>query len=124
MQKTEGPATTQPFLSSKIYDTLKWVTQILLPAAGTLYFTLSGIWGLPAGQQVVGSITAVVLFLGLVLNVNSKLYYNSDARFSGTIDVHPDDARGVLHLDDETDLHHKDEVTFKVHRVHKKKIPE
>lgn len=61
-------------LSNKTYDRLKWVAQYLLPALGTLYFTVSGIWGLPYGEQVVGTITAVDTFLGVVLGVSSAEY--------------------------------------------------
>lgn len=61
-------------LSNKTYDRLKWVAQYLLPALGTLYFTVSGIWGLPYGEQVVGTITAVDTFLGVVLGVSSAGY--------------------------------------------------
>ena len=39
-------------MSNKTYDTLKWIAQYLLPAAGTLYFALAGIWGLPCGEPV------------------------------------------------------------------------
>ena len=34
-------------MSNKMYDALKWIAMILLPAIGALYFTLAGIWGLP-----------------------------------------------------------------------------
>ena len=34
-------------LKNKTYDVLKWIALYLLPALGTLYFALSGIWGLP-----------------------------------------------------------------------------
>lgn len=61
-------------LTNKTYDRLKWVAQYLLPALGTLYFTVSGIWGLPYGEQVVGTITAVDTFLGVVLGVSSASY--------------------------------------------------
>ena len=46
----------------------------LLPAAGTLYFTLAGIWGLPYGEQVVGTITAVDTFLGVILGISTSQY--------------------------------------------------
>ena len=61
-------------ISNKIYDVLKWITTIVLPAAGTLYFALSGIWGFPYGEQVVGTITAVVTFLGVCLGISSYNY--------------------------------------------------
>ena len=61
-------------MSNKTYDTLKWTAQYLLPAAGTLYFGLAGIWGLPFGEQVVGTITAVDTFLGVLLGISSAQY--------------------------------------------------
>ena len=44
-------------LTNKQYDILKWIALIALPAIGTLYFTLATIWGLPYGDQVVGTIS-------------------------------------------------------------------
>lgn len=60
--------------SNKTYDILKWVAQYLLPAAGTLYFGLASIWGLPYGEEVVGTITAVDTFLGVLLGISSANY--------------------------------------------------
>lgn len=57
--------------SNKTYDVLKWIAQILLPALGTLYFALSSIWGLPYGEQIVGTITAIDAFLGALLGVST-----------------------------------------------------
>lgn len=65
-------------LTNKTYDVLKWVAQYLLPAAGTLYFALSGIWGLPYGEQIVGTITAVDTFLGVVLGISTVQYNKSE----------------------------------------------
>ena len=61
-------------MSNKTYDVLKWTAQFLLPAAGTLYFALAGIWGLPYGEQVVGTITAIDTFLGVLLGISSANY--------------------------------------------------
>lgn len=61
-------------MSNKMYDVLKWVAQVLLPALGTLYFALAGIWGFPYGEQIVGTITAVDAFLGGVLMISSANY--------------------------------------------------
>lgn len=63
--------------SNKTYDILKWIAQYFLPAAGTLYFALSGIWGLPYGEQVVGTITAVDTFLGVILGISTMQYNQS-----------------------------------------------
>jgi hypothetical protein len=61
-------------LTDKMYDVLKSIALVWLPAAGTLYFTLSSIWGLPAAEQVVGSITAIDTFLGVGLRLSSGNY--------------------------------------------------
>lgn len=60
--------------SNRTYDILKFVAQVVLPALGTLYFSLSEIWGLPHGAAVVGTITAVDAFLGAVLQLSSSRY--------------------------------------------------
>lgn len=61
-------------LSNKLYDVLKWIAQFLLPALGTLYFALASIWGLPYGEQIVGTITAVDAFLGVLLGISTANY--------------------------------------------------
>lgn len=61
-------------MSNKTYDTLKFIAQIVLPAAGTLYFALASIWGLPYGEQIVGTITAIDTFLGALLGISSANY--------------------------------------------------
>lgn len=61
-------------LSNRVYDVLKYIALIVLPAIGTLYFALAGIWGLPYGEQIVGTITAVDAFLGAVLGISSVQY--------------------------------------------------
>lgn len=61
-------------LNNKAYDLLKWVAILFLPALGTLYFTLAGIWGLPYGEQVVGTITAIDTFLGVILGISTVQY--------------------------------------------------
>lgn len=66
-------------MSNKTYDILKWITQYMLPAIGTLYFALAGIWGFPYGEQIVGTITAVDTFLGVVLGISSAQYYKTNS---------------------------------------------
>ena len=59
---------------NETYDNLKWIAMILLPALGTLYFALAAIWGLPYGEQIVGTITAIDAFLGALLGISSEQY--------------------------------------------------
>lgn len=61
-------------LPNKVYDILKFIVQIVLPALGTLYFTLSQIWGFPLGEEIVGTIAAITTFLGVCLGISTYKY--------------------------------------------------
>ena len=61
-------------MNNKTYDILKYIAQIVLPALGTLYFALAGIWGFPYVEQVVGTISAIDTFLGVLLGISSNNY--------------------------------------------------
>lgn len=61
-------------MSNKTYNVLKWIAMYFLPAIGTLYFALAGIWNLPYGEQVVGTITALDTFLGVILGISTTQY--------------------------------------------------
>lgn len=61
-------------MTNKVYDVLKWIAMVVLPAIGTLYFALSGIWGFPYGEQVVGTLVAVETFIGTVLQISNAQY--------------------------------------------------
>lgn len=60
--------------SNKVYDVLKWIAQYFLPAAATLYFAVANVWGLPYVGEVVGTITAVDTFLGVILGISASQY--------------------------------------------------
>ena len=61
-------------MSNKVYDVLKFIAMILLPALGTLYFALAGIWNFPYGEEILGTITAIDTFLGALLGISSANY--------------------------------------------------
>lgn len=106
-------------ITGKLYDALKFVAQLLLPAIGTLYFTLAGIWGLPSADEVVGTIVAIDTFLGVLLHLSSTAYAKSDARFDGSIVVDENDARKQFSLElkgDPDQIDSKDQVVFKVEK--------
>lgn len=111
-------------LSNKVYDGLKFVAQILLPGIGALYFALAQIWGLPAAEEVVGTITAVDVFLGLFLGSASRSYEKSGAKYDGHILVE-ENADGLKsaslvlkNYEDPSDVVNQKEVTFKVNPLH------
>ena len=61
-------------MTNKTYDVLKWIAQYFLPALGTLYFALANIWNLPFGEEIVGTITAIDAFLGVLLGISTMQY--------------------------------------------------
>ena len=110
-------STPTPFLSNKMYDSLKWTAQIFLPALGTLYFGLSQIWGFPKGAEVVGTITIIDTFLGVLLGLATKSYNASDAPYDGSIDVFDSEGKKTYSLTLNSDpeaLDQKSQVVFKV----------
>ena len=71
-------------MSDKTYNILKWIAMVLLPAIGTLYFALAGIWNFPYGEQIVGTITAVDTFLGVILGISTAQYNKAQASVTET----------------------------------------
>lgn len=61
-------------MSNKVYDVLKYIAQIGLPALATLYFAVAEIWGLPYSAEVIGTITALDAFLGVLLGITTAQY--------------------------------------------------
>lgn len=108
-------------VTGKLYNWLKFLALVVLPALGTLYFTLAAIWGLPAAEQVVGTIVALDTFLGVILQISSTNYNSSSAQ--GTLAVVETGDKKIFKLeldgDPEYDLEGKDRVVF---RVEKKKM--
>lgn len=111
-------------LSNGAYDVAKKLALVWLPAAGALYFSLAKIWGLPNPEDVVGSITVIDTFLGVVLGISNTSYNNSDRPFDGEVvvkDVPMEDGTTKkifsLQFPDEPDkdlLAAQDKITFKV----------
>lgn len=98
--------------TNKIYDTLKWLAQYFLPALGTLYFGVSKIWSLPYGAEVVGTITVIVTFLGILLGISSTNYIGE-----GIMKVDTTKAKDIYKLElnvPVADLADMKQVTFKV----------
>lgn len=96
---------------NKTYDKLKWIAQYLLPAIGTLYFALARIWNLPYASEVVGTITAVDTFLGVLLGISSANYEGD-----GNILVNAQDEDGVcLEFDrDPNEMVDGEKVTLRI----------
>lgn len=113
----ESTQTTSPILKGSVYDVAKKTALVWLPSIGTLYFALAGIWGLPAAEEVVGSIVAVDTFLGVVLHISNTQYNNSEAKYDGHINVTETDDKLSYNMQlkgDPAELKNQSEVTFKV----------
>lgn len=65
-------------MSDKVYDILKQVAMVWLPAVATLYFALANIWGLPYAEEIVGTITAIDTFLGAILHISNTKYISAN----------------------------------------------
>ena len=61
-------------MSNKTYDVLKFIAQILIPALASLYYGLASIWHLPFGEEVVGTLSCIDVFLGAILGISTHQY--------------------------------------------------
>jgi hypothetical protein len=66
-------------ISNALYDKLKWIAQILIPALGSLYFGMAKIWGLPMASEIVGTLTVLDTFLGVLLGISTNKYNAENA---------------------------------------------
>lgn len=116
----DAPPQSETLFSNKVYDRLKWVSFVLLPALGAAYFAFSQLLGLPYGVEVVGSLAILDTLLGTLLGKSTQQYQNSDARFDGSINVESFEDEGYSNLNVQLDpaaIAGKDEVTVKVNRA-------
>lgn len=109
-------------LTDKIYDVLKFLALIALPALAVAYYGLASIWGLPKPDEVSQTIVVVDTLLGVLLGISTRSYNNSDAKYDGTIDVAENaDGSKVASLNlanytDPADVVAQKQVTFKVNQ--------
>ena len=61
-------------MNNRTYDILKQIAQVWLPALGVLWFSISRIWGIGYGEEILATITAIDCFLGAVLGVSTMAY--------------------------------------------------
>lgn len=67
-------------MNNKVYNVLKWIALVVLPAIATLYFALATIWDLPYSEQIVGTITAIDTFLGAILGISNYNYNKTNKK--------------------------------------------
>ena len=71
-------------IPNKLYDILKWVCLVVLPALGTLYFGLSEIWGLPYGQEITGTLSVIAVCIGTIIGISNYSYNKISDKVGGT----------------------------------------
>lgn len=105
-------------LSNRTYDILKRLVQVVLPAIASLYFGLAAIWGLPAAEQVVGTIAVITTFLGVILGISHRTYKSSDAAFDGSLVIsEPSPGKKLFSVEvkeDPLELATKENINLKV----------
>lgn len=83
-----------------VYNKLKFIALVLLPALVALYFGLSQIWNLPHTEQVMGTIALIDTFLGSLLKWSTKTYESGvlpqPKVYDGTVFVEPGDGGDQL----------------------------
>lgn len=118
-----SPTTKTPLFSDRVYNFLKFISLVLLPAVATMYLTLAPVWDLPQPERVVVTITAVDTFLGLLLGQTSKNYQKQLAAqqdnqsYDGSLIVAGDEDGKYFALQSDQDpdvLANKTEVRLKV----------
>lgn len=67
---------SSPFLllNDKVYNGLKWLVLIVLPALGTAYFQLAGVWSLPNPVEILNTVMIVMGLLGALLGFSTRAY--------------------------------------------------
>lgn len=105
-------------LNSKVYDILKWLVQIVLPAIGACYAALAALWGFPYAEQVVGSISAICVLLGACLRISNS-NYNGDGVLTVNSDLDDDDENkyNVAFTKDLSELANKKQIIVTVNKA-------
>lgn len=105
-------------LPSKLYNILKFVATIVLPALATLVITLGNTWDLSHTAEVATSITGINVFLGTILGLSTRAYNNSEAKFDGAIVTNvTEEGTKVFSLELNTppdEIDNMDSILFKV----------
>lgn len=66
-------------ISNKLYDILKWLTLICIPALTTAYVGLSAVWGWPYATEVAKTSAVICTLLGALLGISTAQYNKKEA---------------------------------------------
>jgi Putative phage holin Dp-1 len=103
-----------------VYNVLKRLVQVVIPAISSLYFGLGNIWGWPYIEQIVGTLAVFATTIGVMIGISSKQYNASGAGYDGNLVLNQDETgKKVFSLElnqPPVDLETKDSITFKVNK--------
>lgn len=85
--------------NNKVYNVMKWIALILLPALSTLIMSLGDIWAIPYKEQIALTITAIDTFLGAILAISSASY-----KGEGKLAIEPGSEECVVLLNNDDTL--------------------
>lgn len=108
------------WMASGLYDVLKWIALIFLPALNSAYFGLAQLWHWANTVEVMGTIAIVDTLLGALLQISKSSYNRSSARFDGAVEVVPDHENETTDMNvrlQPASLETKDELVLKVNRL-------
>lgn len=71
------------WLPSSIYDIIKFIVTVVMPAVSVLYVALAGIWGWPFADEIARTISAIYTFLCAIMGISS---YTAKVDYSGLAD--------------------------------------
>ena len=74
-------------MNSKVYNILKYITMIVLPALTTLWLSIGSIWGFPYVEPIGATLTAITAFLGAILGISTSLYNIREQRKDELVDM-------------------------------------
>ena len=116
-QMSQSAPQNTPLLNDRTYNVLKHVAAVGLPALTTLYFALAQIWHFPDTSEVMGTISAINMFIGGLVGVSTVQYKNSDSKYVGDLEVVDTGDKKTFSLSlngDPAELENMTEATFKV----------
>lgn len=110
--------------TNKVYDKIKWIVAIVIPAIIALYSSLASIWGFPYAEQVIATLAAINVFLGVVMKISTASYQKS---YDGTlhVDTVTDNTtdKYLFEVDDLDNISDKDHIMLKINNITKNDEP-
>lgn len=67
-------------LNNNIYNLLKWITLVVIPALTTAYVGLSAVWGWPYATEIAKTSAVVCTLLGALLGISTASYYKDESQ--------------------------------------------